>query len=83
MLAKHNKMRPRHERLRVLRTTNKLFAKLLNYRYYRLNDSGQSRSAKEIGRVRSFADKLGFVPKDRRFDGTDGILIFDLLRSLI
>lgn len=79
----NNKRGPRHKGLKSLKTTNKLFTDLLNYRFYRLNDTAKRRSARATGRVKRFGDKIELGPKDKRFDRSDGILVFDFLKSFI
>lgn len=60
-----------------------MFAEILNYRLYFLNDAAIRRSARETGRVKSFGAKFEMILKVRNFDGLDWVLIFAFLRNLI
>lgn len=53
----NNKKSPTYEGLKTLRTRNKLFPDLRNYRFYRINDNAQGRSARANFSVRDFGDK--------------------------
>lgn len=79
----NQKKGPRREGLKTLKSKNNLFTDLLNCVFYRLNDTPQRRSERATGRVRSFCGKLEPVRMDKPFDGSDGILVFEFIKTLI
>lgn len=72
-----------HEDLKVPRATNELFAELIDYRHYRLSNTRQRSIAHARANIRSFCHKLDFTLKERKFDGSNGVLVFEFLRNLI
>lgn len=67
---------------KLLRTTNTLLARLMDYRKYCLSNTNQRPTPHATGEVRSFGDKLKLTLKEPEFEGSDGIQVFDFLRSL-
>lgn len=55
----------------------------MSYRYYKLIHTFQKRSAYATRGIRSFGDKLDITLSERKFDGSDRVLLFDFLKSLV
>ena len=73
----------RHDGVKELTSTNPRYVKLVNYRYYRLDDMRQVRTAKETGKVHSLGSKLESAMGSEKFTGKDPILVFTFLRSAV
>ena len=79
----HRAKGPKHDRMKELKPNNPLFDRLLSYRYYRLNRTTHSRSAKETGKVRDHIKRLELTMQRHRFSGEDPILVLDFLNKMV
>ncbi len=78
----HREMGPRHAQVRVLKSADPEYDRLMNYRYYRLLRRNTGRTADSTIAVRKHLKSLDVTMKDYKFDGTDPVLVFDFLTRL-
>ena len=74
---------PKYPGLASLHTSDPLFDRHMSYRFYRLNDTTQTRTSSETGKVRRFIKDLEITLSEQKFTGADPILVFDFLVRFI
>lgn len=73
---------PRAANLHTLKTSQREFERLMDYRYYRLHNLGSRRSSDSTIAIRKHIKSLDVTMKDYKFDGSDPVLVFDFLTRL-
>ena len=76
-------MGKRHEGLRVLRPTNSLFDRVMNYRFYRLAKRHKRRTGRETRKVRDHIRAIQTGAPELRFDGKDPVAILGFLYAFV
>ena len=74
---------PQHEGLAVIKPADPIYDRLLNYRYYRLADSRQTRSAMETKFLREQTKSFQTSFDKTKFNGEDPVMIFDFLMKFV
>jgi len=73
---------PKHPGLSSLQPSDGRYDRLMSYRYYRLSHTSQRRSFTSTTRLHKMIKNLELTLKERKFDGSDPILVFDFLGRL-
>ena len=60
-----------------------LFDEALSYRFYRLQDTSQSRSSRATGKVKDLVKRIEIKMWNHRFDGDDPSSIIDFLKRFV
>ena len=74
---------PAHKGLKVIRPTNPLFRKVLNYQFYRLRNRRLTRSSLETGKVKDHLKRLELTFRGKHFNGDDPVSVFGFLADLV
>ena len=74
---------PSHPGLASLKPSNKLYDRLMSYRYYRLIKTKHTRTHESTFRLHKLIRNLELSFKDSKFSGEDPILIFDFLSRFV
>lgn len=74
---------PRFRNMEVIRPSDELFKRLMNYRYYRLKSPDNSRTSTQTGNVHRLIKSMNLSMSEFKFDGTDPILVFDFLTRMV
>ena len=74
---------PRFPGLKPLRATNPLYDQLLDYRYYRLRKTSQSRSSRDTGKAKEYVKRMEYTLKEHSFNGTDPIRVLAFLAKFV
>jgi len=74
---------PQHEGLNVIKPADPIYDRLLNYRYYRLSDTRQTRSAMETKLLREQTKSFQTSFDKTKFNGEDPVMVFDFLMKFV
>ena len=74
---------PLHEGITIIKPSDPVFDRLMNYRYYRLADTRQVRSAEDTKRLRDQAKTFQSTFDTTKFSGEDPIMVFDFLMKFV
>ena len=69
--------------LKPLRATNLLYDQLLDYRYYRLRRTSQSRSSRDTGKAKEYVKRMEYILKEYSFNGTGPIRVLAFLEKFV
>lgn len=74
---------PPWEKLRALKPTNQLFARIIPYRTFRLDNRSQSLTSLESGKIRDYANRISTkFNKEDLSTVNDPITVFHFLQKL-